>query len=47
MILEHSIAFFIFAVVAAVTPRPSNIMLTATGASGGVRGKRAILAHFV
>jgi threonine/homoserine/homoserine lactone efflux protein len=34
--LEHSIAFLIFSVVAAVTPGPSNIMLTATGAVVGV-----------
>jgi threonine/homoserine/homoserine lactone efflux protein len=34
--LEQSIAFFIFAVVAAITPGPSNIMLTATGAIVGV-----------
>jgi threonine/homoserine/homoserine lactone efflux protein len=33
---EQSIAFFAFSVVAAVTPGPSNIMLTATGAAVGV-----------
>ena len=31
-------AFVVFAVVAAVTPGPSNIMLTAAGARGGVAG---------
>ena len=30
-------AFFLFAVVAAVTPGPSNIMLTAAGAQSGIR----------
>jgi threonine/homoserine/homoserine lactone efflux protein len=30
------VAFLLFAVVAAVTPGPSNIMLTAAGAHGGV-----------
>jgi threonine/homoserine/homoserine lactone efflux protein len=34
--LEQSTAFFVFSVVAAVTPGPSNIMLTATGAVAGV-----------
>jgi threonine/homoserine/homoserine lactone efflux protein len=32
------VAFLLFAVVAAVTPGPSNIMLTAAGARGGVAG---------
>ena len=36
MTLEHLLAFFVFAVVAAVTPGPSNIMLTATGAAAGL-----------
>ena len=31
------VAFLLFAVVAAVTPGPSNIMLTAAGAHAGVR----------
>ena len=31
-------AFLLFAVVAAVTPGPSNLMLTAAGAQAGVRG---------
>jgi threonine/homoserine/homoserine lactone efflux protein len=34
--IEQSLAFLIFSVVAAVTPGPSNIMLTATGAAVGV-----------
>jgi threonine/homoserine/homoserine lactone efflux protein len=34
--LEQSTAFFVFSVVAAVTPGPSNIMLTAAGAIAGV-----------
>ena len=33
---EQSLAFFIFALVAAITPGPSNLMLTATGAAVGV-----------
>jgi threonine/homoserine/homoserine lactone efflux protein len=36
MSLEHSIAFLIFSVVAAVTPGPSNVMLVAAGAVAGV-----------
>jgi threonine/homoserine/homoserine lactone efflux protein len=44
MNLEHSIAFFLFAVIAAVTPGPSNIMLTATGAAAGLlRGLPCLL----
>jgi threonine/homoserine/homoserine lactone efflux protein len=38
------VAFLLFAVVAAVTPGPSNIMLTATGAQAGVlRGLPCLL----
>ncbi|HLW60210.1 MAG TPA: LysE family translocator [bacterium] len=37
MITEQVVAFLLFAVVAAVTPGPSNIMLTAVGAHAGVR----------
>jgi len=38
------VAFLLFAVVAAVTPGPSNIMLTAVGAQAGVlRGLLALL----
>jgi threonine/homoserine/homoserine lactone efflux protein len=34
---EQAIAFVLFAVAAAGTPGPSNLLLTATGASAGVR----------
>lgn len=37
MSAEQIAAFFLFSVVAAVTPGPSNVLLTATGASVGVR----------
>src|SRR5262245_53648831 len=41
---EQAAAFLLFAVVAAVTPGPSNIMLTAAGASAGVlRGLPCLL----
>ncbi len=33
---EQAIAFFLFAFVAAVTPGPSNVLLTATGANAGL-----------
>ena len=36
MTAEQAIAFFLFAFVAAVTPGPSNLILTSTGASVGV-----------
>ena len=36
MSTEQIAAFVLFAVVAAVTPGPSNVMLTAAGANGGV-----------
>ena len=36
MTADQAIAFFIFAVVAAVTPGPSNVLLTATGAQAGL-----------
>jgi threonine/homoserine/homoserine lactone efflux protein len=36
MTIERAVAFLLFAVVAAVTPGPSNVMLTAAGAGGGV-----------
>ncbi len=35
---EQIVAFLLFAVVAAVTPGPSNVMLTAAGARAGVLG---------
>jgi len=44
MMSERSVAFLLFAVVAAVTPGPSNIMLTAAGAHAGVlRGLSCLL----
>jgi threonine/homoserine/homoserine lactone efflux protein len=44
MTLEQAVAFFVFSVVAAVTPGPSNIMLTATGAIAGIaRGLPCLL----
>lgn len=36
MSLEQSLSFFVFALIAAITPGPSNVMLTATGAAAGV-----------
>lgn len=39
MTLEQAAAFFVFALVAAITPGPSNVLLTATGMQVGlVRG---------
>ena len=44
MTLEQGLAFFVFAVVAAGTPGPSNALLTATGANVGVlRGLPCLL----
>ena len=44
MTTEQTAAFLLFAVVAAVTPGPSNVMLTAAGANGGVvRGLPCLL----
>jgi threonine/homoserine/homoserine lactone efflux protein len=44
MTTEQAIAFLIFGVVAAVTPGPSNVMLTAAGANAGVlRGLPCLL----
>jgi threonine/homoserine/homoserine lactone efflux protein len=37
MTIDQAIAFALFAVVAAITPGPSNIMLAATGAQVGLR----------
>lgn len=37
MTTEHALAFVLFAVVASVTPGPSNVILAAAGASVGVR----------
>jgi threonine/homoserine/homoserine lactone efflux protein len=36
MTAEQAIAFFLFAIVAAITPGPSNLILTSTGATVGV-----------
>ena len=36
MTAEQAIAFFLFAIVAAITPGPSNLILTSTGARVGV-----------
>jgi threonine/homoserine/homoserine lactone efflux protein len=45
---EHAIAFLLFAVVAAITPGPSNLILTSTGAAVGVvRGLPALLGQVV
>ncbi len=35
MTADQAAAFFVFAVIAAVTPGPSNVLLTATGAQAG------------
>jgi threonine/homoserine/homoserine lactone efflux protein len=44
MTTEQAVAFLLFAVVAAVTPGPSNVMLTAAGANTGVlRGLPTLL----
>lgn len=44
MTSERAFAFLLFALVAAVTPGPSNVMLTAAGARGGVvRGVPCLL----
>jgi threonine/homoserine/homoserine lactone efflux protein len=36
MATDQAIAFFLFALVAAITPGPSNLLLTSTGAAVGV-----------
>jgi threonine/homoserine/homoserine lactone efflux protein len=42
--LEQALAFFLFSIVAAATPGPSNVLLTATGANVGVwRGLPCLL----
>lgn len=44
MTYDQSLAFLTFAVVAAVTPGPSNVMITATGAAVGIsRGLACVL----
>ena len=48
MTTEQAVAFLLFAVVAAVTPGPSNVMLTAAGANAGVgRGLPCLLGVVV
>lgn len=48
MTTEQAVAFLLFAVVAAVTPGPSNVMLTAAGANAGVlRGLPCLLGVIV
>jgi threonine/homoserine/homoserine lactone efflux protein len=43
MSVQQAFAFLIFSAVAAVTPGPSNVMLTATGAVAGIaRGLRCL-----
>lgn len=44
---EQMIAFFIFAVVAAVTPGPSNVMVMVAGAHAGIVGGLPCLAGVV
>lgn len=44
MPLEQALAFLLFSAVAAITPGPSNVLLTATGAIAGVlRGMPCLL----
>ena len=48
MTAGHALAFVLFAVVAAMTPGPSNLMLASTGAAVGVRrGLPALLGQVV
>jgi threonine/homoserine/homoserine lactone efflux protein len=37
MTTDQALAFVLFAIIAAITPGPSNILLTSTGANAGVR----------
>ena len=44
MTLEQTIPFLIFSLVAAITPGPSNVMITATGSAAGiVRGLPSVV----
>jgi threonine/homoserine/homoserine lactone efflux protein len=44
MTLDHAIAFFVFSLIAAITPGPSNVMITATGSLVGImRGLPCVL----
>ena len=48
MTAGHAIAFLLFAVVAAITPGPSNLILTSTGAAVGIRrGLPALLGQVI
>ena len=48
MTAGHAIAFLLFAVVAAITPGPSNLILASTGAAVGVlRGLPALVGQVV
>src|SRR5947208_6812884 len=48
MTFGHALAFLLFAVVAAITPGPSNLILTSTGTAVGVlRGLPALLGQVV
>ena len=48
MTAGHAIAFVLFAVVAAITPGPSNLMLTSTGTAVGVlRGLPTLVGQVV
>ncbi len=48
MTIEHAVAFLLFAVVAAITPGPSNLILTSTGAAvGALRGLPALVGQAV
>ncbi|WP_300302253.1 LysE family translocator [Ferrovibrio sp.] len=43
MTAGHALAFFVFSLVAAITPGPSNVLLAAVGAQGGLRRGLACL----
>ena len=48
MTVEHAIAFLLFAVVAAITPGPSNMILASTGAAVGLlRGLPALVGQVI
>jgi len=47
MTTGQGLAFLLFSFVAAITPGPSNLMLTASGAAAGVRGGLPCLAGVV
>ncbi len=48
MTLDQTLPFLIFSLVAAITPGPSNVMITATGSAAGiVRGLPCVLGSSV